>query len=150
MRDLNQRSKPTLDQERSEVLQQLEDWLETPMLVLGFAWLGLFIVELVWGLNPRFGLHRFGQGTLLGVYRWLILSLISYILAHWAYLSTAMPAASCANAPTNLPDWAQAAEIAFQTIFPHLVVLLLLQHIERLRNLALSQGIDIQISRCKI
>ncbi|MEH2336599.1 potassium channel family protein [Nostoc sp.] len=49
---LNQRSKPALDQERSEVLQQLEDWLETPMLVLGFAWLGLFIVELVWGLNP--------------------------------------------------------------------------------------------------
>ncbi len=29
----------------------------------------------------RFGLHRFGQGTLLGVYRWLVLSLISYILA---------------------------------------------------------------------
>ncbi len=29
----------------------------------------------------RFGLHRFGQGTLLGVYRWLLLSLISYILA---------------------------------------------------------------------
>jgi len=49
---LNQRSKPALDHERSEVLQQLEDWLETPMLVLGFAWLGLFIVELVWGLNP--------------------------------------------------------------------------------------------------
>ncbi len=49
---LNQRSKPALDRERSEVLQQLEDWLETPMLVLGFAWLGLFIVELVWGLNP--------------------------------------------------------------------------------------------------
>lgn len=48
---LNQRSKPALDQERSEVLQQLEDWLETPMLMLGFAWLGLFIVELVWGLN---------------------------------------------------------------------------------------------------
>ncbi|MBN3948212.1 MAG: potassium channel protein [Nostoc sp. NMS7] len=52
MSDLNQRSKPALDQERSEVLQQWEDWLEMPMLVLGFAWLGLFIVELVWGLNP--------------------------------------------------------------------------------------------------
>lgn len=35
----------------------------------------------------RFGLHRFGQGTLLGVYRWLVLSLIAYILAHWAYKS---------------------------------------------------------------
>jgi hypothetical protein len=90
----------------------------------------------------RFGLHRFGQGTLLGVYRWLVLSLISYVLAHWAYLSTA-PA-------STLPDWGQAAEIAFQTLFPHLVVLLLLHDIERLKELALSQGIDIQISRCKI
>jgi voltage-gated potassium channel len=52
MRHLDQRSQPPLDQERSEVLQEWEDWLETPMLVLGFAWLGLFIIELVWGLNP--------------------------------------------------------------------------------------------------
>jgi hypothetical protein len=88
-------------------------------------------------------LHRFGQGTLLGVYRWLVLSRISYVLAHWAYLSTA-------GASDTLPDWGEAAEIAFQTIFPHLVVLLLLQDIERLRELALSQGINIQISRCKI
>lgn len=91
----------------------------------------------------RFGLHRFGQGTLLGVYRWLVLSLISYVLAHWAYLSSAVTS-------TNLPDWGKAAKIAFQTIFPHLVVLLLLQDIERLRELALSQGINIQIFRCKI
>jgi hypothetical protein len=42
------------------------------------------------------GLHRFGQGTLLWVYRWLVLSLIAYILAHWAYLSTAS---------ADLPDW---------------------------------------------
>lgn len=57
---LNRRSTPTLEfhaerlcpQERSQVLQQGEAWLEVPMLVLNFAWLGLFIVELVWGLNP--------------------------------------------------------------------------------------------------
>ena len=91
----------------------------------------------------RFGLHRFGQGTRVDVYRWLVLSLVSYVLAHWAQLHTAI-------ASTNLPDWGQAAEIAFQTIFPHLVVLFLLQDIERLRNLALSQGIDIQMNRCKI
>lgn len=34
----------------------------------------------------RFGLHRFGQGTLLGVYSWLVLFLISSVLAHWAHL----------------------------------------------------------------
>jgi voltage-gated potassium channel len=52
MRNLQQNSSPTLDQERSEILQQLNDWLETPMLVLGIIWLGLFVVELVWGLTP--------------------------------------------------------------------------------------------------
>lgn len=44
--------KQVLNRERQEVLQQLEDWLEIPMLVLGFAWLALFIVELIWGLTP--------------------------------------------------------------------------------------------------
>jgi hypothetical protein len=27
-----------IEQERREILQQLEDWLKTPMLVLAFAW----------------------------------------------------------------------------------------------------------------
>ncbi|MBW4513170.1 MAG: transposase [Scytonematopsis contorta HA4267-MV1] len=67
----------------------------------------------------RFVLHRFGQGTLLGVYRWLVLSFISYILAHWAYLSMSFTEDTLvAIASTNLPDWGQAAETAFQTIFP--------------------------------
>jgi voltage-gated potassium channel len=43
---------PALERERGEVLQQWEDWSGTPMLVLSFAWLGLFIIELVWGLTP--------------------------------------------------------------------------------------------------
>jgi hypothetical protein len=34
-------------------------------------------------IKHRFGLHCFGQSTKLGVYRWLILSLIAYLLAHW-------------------------------------------------------------------
>lgn len=42
----------TLRQERWEFLQQLEDWLETPMLALGFAWLVLLVIDLIWGLNP--------------------------------------------------------------------------------------------------
>lgn len=41
-----------LSQARNEVLQQLEAWLDVPMLVLSFVWLALFIVELIWGLNP--------------------------------------------------------------------------------------------------
>ena len=89
----------------------------------------------------RFGLHRFGQGTLLGVYRWLVLSLIAYILAHWAYLSLAT---------TDLPDWGEAAQIAFQACLPQLMVCLILLKVEQLRPFILSHGIDIQISRCKI
>jgi hypothetical protein len=83
------------------------------------------------GFRPAKLANPKGQGTLLGVYRWLVLSLISYVLAHWAYLSYS-------GGFDALPDWGEAAEIAFQTIFPHLAVLLLLQDIERLRELARS------------
>lgn len=38
-----------LKRERHELLQRLEGWLETPMLVLSFAWLGLLVVELIRG-----------------------------------------------------------------------------------------------------
>jgi hypothetical protein len=89
----------------------------------------------------RFGLHRFGQGTLLGVYRWLVLSLIAYILAHWAYLSTQLP---------DLPDWGEAAQTAREFIFPQILVSLLLLNIEHLIPLARSYGFNIHISRCKI
>ncbi len=36
-----------LKRERYELLRRVEDWLETPMLVLAFAWLLLLILELV-------------------------------------------------------------------------------------------------------
>lgn len=41
-----------LDDERWAVLEQLEVWLETPMLVLGFVWLTLFVIELTGNLSP--------------------------------------------------------------------------------------------------
>jgi hypothetical protein len=71
----------------------------------------------------------------------LVLSFIAYVLAHWAYLSIAT---------TDLPDWGQAAQIAFQTFFPQLLLSYFLLELERIRPIALSHGIDIQISRCKI
>lgn len=83
----------------------------------------------------------FGQATLLGVYRWLVLSLIAFILAHWAYLSIAT---------TVKPNWGQAAQIAFQACFPQLLLLLILLYLERIRPFTLSHGIDIQFFRCKI
>lgn len=41
-----------IDQERGQVLARLQDWLEKPMLVLSLLWLALFVVEMLWGLNP--------------------------------------------------------------------------------------------------
>ena len=41
-----------VETERRKVLHDLERWLETPMLILAFAWLGLVIVETMWGAGP--------------------------------------------------------------------------------------------------
>lgn len=89
----------------------------------------------------RFGLHRFGQQTLLGMYRWIILSLIAFILAHWGYLSTDTQA---------LPDWAEAAAIVMEYALADVLVDLLLADIERKRPLLERQGIQLQITRCKM
>lgn len=42
----------TIENERREILNNLEDWLETPLMVLGFVWLALLITEFVWGEGP--------------------------------------------------------------------------------------------------
>lgn len=89
----------------------------------------------------RFGLHRVGQQTVLGMYRWLVLSLVAFILAHWGYLSLATDA---------LPDWAAAASVVREAALADVLVTLLLVDIERKRSLLLQQGIDVQITRCKI
>lgn len=52
MNNLNHEEKQALEQERSEVLRQLEEWLEMPMLVLALIWLLLFIIELIGELTP--------------------------------------------------------------------------------------------------
>lgn len=41
-----------LNNERWAVLKQLEEWMETPMLVLGFVWLALLVIELTGNLPP--------------------------------------------------------------------------------------------------
>jgi voltage-gated potassium channel len=38
-------------QQRGQVLHELQEWLEKPMLALSLVWLALLVVELIWGLN---------------------------------------------------------------------------------------------------
>ena len=45
-------TRDTIENERREILETLEAWLETPLLVLGFVWLGLLIAEFVLGEGP--------------------------------------------------------------------------------------------------
>jgi voltage-gated potassium channel len=78
---------PGLERECGEVLQQWEDWSEMPMLVLSFAWLGLFIIELVWGLTPI--LEAIGTTIWIAFILDFIVKFIlaprklSYIKHHW-------------------------------------------------------------------
>lgn len=52
MKPLNRSEKQVIENEQQQILQQLEGWLELPMLILSFAWLGLFVVELTLGITP--------------------------------------------------------------------------------------------------
>ena len=74
--DLSIPEQEALEQERYELLQRLEDSLETPMIVLAFVWLALLIVELIWGESPIF--------ETLGVIIWVVFILdfaLKFILA---------------------------------------------------------------------
>ena len=92
-------------------------------------------------VKHRFSLHRFGQKTLLGVYRWLILSLISYLLAYWVYLYF--------DNPPDL-DWCYYGQQALILLLPHILLLSLLEKIESLIPWLNQRGFDFCLMRCKI
>jgi voltage-gated potassium channel len=65
-----------LKKERYELLQRLEDSLETPMLALAFVWLALLVGELIWGESLLF--------EIIGTIIWVIFILdfaVEFILA---------------------------------------------------------------------
>ncbi len=76
------------------------------------------------------------------MYRWLILSLTAYLIVHWTYLLN--------RTGREAPDWGEAAQTALESIFPQLVMSLILLAIQRLTPLILGCGFDIQFSRCKM
>jgi voltage-gated potassium channel len=52
MKTENEVKQNQLNDERRSLVAQLENWLETPMVVLGFVWLALLIYEFIWNLSP--------------------------------------------------------------------------------------------------
>ena len=88
-----------------------------------------------------FSLHRFGQKTLLGVYRWLILSFVSYLLSYWVYLHL--------GDYDNL-DWFSSAQNALILLLPHVLLLSLLTQLETVIPWLNDIGFDFCLMRCKI
>ncbi|MEG3899527.1 MULTISPECIES: ion channel [unclassified Microcoleus] len=116
-----QPEKLAFDRERSEVLQQWEDWLETPMVVLSFAWLGLFIVELVWGLNPLL--------EAIGITIWIVFIVdfsIKFLLA-----------------PRKLSYLKHNWLIAFSLFIPALRTLRIVRFIQSLRSVHAVRGLQL-------
>lgn len=87
-------------------------------------------------VKHRFGLHCFGQKTLHGMYRYLVLSLLSFLLSHWVHLSSgsSMP-----------PDWGKAAASARQALLPDVVMALVLLDVERTRHLFRDRGMELRL-----
>ena len=52
MESLQYRTKEEVNNERRQILDQLEQWLEIPLVLLGLIWLVLLVIELRWGLSP--------------------------------------------------------------------------------------------------
>jgi len=92
-------------------------------------------------VKHQFSLHRFGQKTLLGVYRWLILSLVSYLLAYLVYLHLGNSAEL---------DWFSSAQQALILLFPHVLLLSLLKQLDLLRPWLHERGFEFYLMRCKI
>lgn len=88
-----------------------------------------------------FSLDRFGQSTRLGVYRYLLLSLIAYLLAHWGHMS---------QRHRTLPQWSEAAQTILEEVLPKTVIRGLLTEIEKRSDLLRSHGVEVSVNGCKI
>ncbi|WP_233748709.1 hypothetical protein [Leptodesmis sichuanensis] len=85
----------------------------------------------------------------MGVYRWLILSLIADLLAHWVE--------QCSLPPVL--EWKTASRLALETLLPSIVWFQLLKQIRMSADIAAQYGFEIVLKslpdpadweRCKI
>lgn len=82
----------------------------------------------------RFGMHRFSQSSPEGVYRWLVLVLIAFVLALCGLLMQQI---------AEEVDWAIAAQTIVRLLIPHIVIYSLLKALEPLCAKALALGIEL-------
>jgi voltage-gated potassium channel len=83
-----------LDRERSEFLQQVEQLLELPVLILGFVWLILLVIELTWGFTPLLeALFYFIWGTFILDFLlrlWLAPRKLTFVKKNWMTIVSLM------------------------------------------------------------
>ena len=111
--------KEELQHERNELLHWVQRILEWPMIVLGFVWLGLLLVELVWDLTP------FLEHLSIGI--WVIF-VLDFLLKLWL-------------APEKLPFLKHNVLTIISLVVPALRVFRIASAFRALRSLRAVRGI---------
>ena len=124
-------------------LKRADDKRELRFVASTYPYTGTYLVRLGrkrWAIEGffktakhQFGLHCFGQGTKLGVYRWLILSFIAYLLAHWIDLWAWPP----------VLNWKATARLTLEKLLPSVLWMQLLVQVKRSADIAEQFGFDI-------
>jgi hypothetical protein len=124
-------------------LKQADGKRELRFVVSTYPYSGVYLVRLGrkrWAIEAffktikhRFGLHRFGQSTKQGVYRWLILALIAYLLVHWIHQSSLLPQL----------DWKVASDLALSILFPSVLWFQFLRHLRKTAHIAACYHFEI-------
>lgn len=97
MQPVDRETSQALEQERLELLQQLDEWLEIPLIVLGFVWLALLVLEFTWGLSSVLATISTGIWIIFIADFLLKFTLaprkLAYVRTHWlTAISLAAPA----------------------------------------------------------
>jgi hypothetical protein len=140
-------------------LKRADDKRELRFIASTYPYSGVYLVRLGrkrWAIEGffktakhQFGLHCFGQSTKIGVYRWLILSLIAYLLAHWVDLWAWPP----------ILDWKAIVRLTLEKLLPSILWAQLLTQIRLNSHIVAQFGFEIIIKalpdgayqeRCKV
>ncbi|WP_038020082.1 transposase [Synechococcus sp. PCC 7335] len=124
-------------------LKRADDKRELRFVASTYPYTGIYLIRLGrkrWAIEGffktvkhQFGLHCFGQGTKLGVYRWLMLSFIAYVLAHWIDLWAWPP----------VLNWKATSRLTIEKLLPSVRWALLLKHIRRDTGMPAQYGFEI-------